>query len=122
MHRYETLFIVHSELPEAQVRETVDRIRRLIESMGGEVTELQDWGMRDLAYPIRKQPRGVYVLVQYTARPEVVKELQRAMKLSDEILRFVSVRMPETRTTGRRVQRPRPAPALEETSATEEEV
>jgi small subunit ribosomal protein S6 len=122
MHHYETLFIVHSELPEAQVRETVDRIRRLIESMGGEVTELQDWGMRDLAYPIRKQPRGIYVLVQYAARPEVVKELQRAMKLSDEILRFVSVRMPGTRTTGRSVQRPRAAPALEEPSATEEEV
>jgi small subunit ribosomal protein S6 len=121
MHRYETLFIVHSELPEAQVRETVDRVRRLIESMGGEVTELQDWGMRDLAYPIRKQPRGIYVLVQYTARPEVVKELQRAMKLSDEILRFVAVRMSDPRPAGRRA-RPRPAPALEEASATEEEV
>jgi len=121
MHRYETLFIVHPEIPEAQVRETVDRIRRLIEGMGGEVTELQDWGMRDLAYPIRKQPRGIYALVQYAARPEVVKELERAMKLSDEILRFVSVRMPETRKTGRRAQRPRPAPPPEETSATEQE-
>ena len=121
MHRYETLFIVHPELPEAQVRETVDRIRRLIEGMGGEVTELQDWGMRDLAYPIRKQPRGIYTLVQYAARPEVVKELERAMKLSDEILRFVSVRMPETRKTGRRAQRPRPAPPPEETSAAEQE-
>ena len=122
MHHYETLFIVHSELPEAQVRETVDRIRRLIESMGGEITELQDWGLRELAYPIRKQPRGIYVLVQYAARPEVVKELQRAMKLSDEILRFVSVRMPQTRTRGRSVQRPRPAPPLGEALATEEEV
>jgi small subunit ribosomal protein S6 len=122
MHRYETLFIVHPELPEAQVRETVDRIRRLIESMGGEVTEFQDWGMRDLAYPIRKQPRGIYALVQYAARPEVVKELERGMKLSDEILRFVSVRMPETRMASRRVQRPRPEPPLEEASATEEEV
>ena len=123
MHRYETLFIVHPELPEAQVRETVDRMRRLIEGMEGQVTELQDWGMRDLAYPIQKQPRGIYVLVQYTARPEVVKELERSMKLSDEILRFISVRMPEKRTTGRRAQRPRPAPAPpEETSATEQEV
>jgi small subunit ribosomal protein S6 len=123
MHQYETLFIVHPELPEAQVRETIDRMRRLIEGMGGQVAELQDWGMRDLAYPVRKQPRGIYVLAQYKARPEVVKELERSMKLSDEILRFISVRILERRTTGRHAQRPRPAPGpAEETSATEQEV
>jgi small subunit ribosomal protein S6 len=122
MHRYETLFIVHPELPEAQVREIVDRIRRLIEGMGGTVAEVQDWGMRDLAYPIQKQPRGIYVLAQYTARPDIVRELERSMKLSDEILRFISVRMPEARATGRHAQRPRPVPAPEETSATEQEV
>ena len=123
MHQYETLFIVHPELPEAQVRETVDRLRRLIEGMEGQVVEVQDWGMRDLAYPVRKQPRGIYVLAQYVARPEVVKELERSMKLSDEILRFISVRMPEKRTTGRRAQRPQPVPVpAEGTSATEQEV
>jgi len=122
MHRYETLFIVHPELAEAQVRETVERIRRLIEGMGGEVAELQDWGMRDLAYPIQKQPRGIYVLAQYTARPDIVKELERSMKLSDEVLRFISVRMPEARRTGRHARRPRPVPPPEETSATEQEV
>jgi small subunit ribosomal protein S6 len=123
MHQYETLFIVHPELPEAQVRETIDRMRRLIEGMDGQVTELQDWGMRDLAYPVQKQPRGIYVLAQYAARPEVVKELERSMKLSDEILRFISVRMPEPRPAGRHAQRPRPAPApADETSALEQEV
>lgn len=123
MHRYETLFIIHPELPEAQVRETVDRLRRVIEGMGGQISELQDWGMRDLAYPIQKQPRGIYVLVQYAARPDVVKELERSMKLADEILRFVSVRIPEKRTAGRRPQRPRPAAAAsEQIPAPEQEV
>ena len=112
MHRYETLFILHPELPEAQVRETIDRARRLIEGMQGELTELQDWGMRDLAYPIRKQPRGIYVLTQYTARPEVVKELERSMKLSDEVLRFISVRVAEKREVARRgARRTRPVAA-----------
>ena len=123
MHRYETLFIVHPEIPEAQVRETIERVRRLIEGMGAQIAELQDWGMRDLAYPIAKQPRGIYVLVQYSARPDVVKELERSMKLSDEILRFISVRMPEKRTTGRRAPRSRPAPtAPEQASSPEQEV
>ena len=123
MHPYETLFIVHPEIPEAQVRETVDRIRRLIEGMGAQLTEVQDWGMRELAYPIAKQPRGIYVLLRYSARPQVVKELERSMKLSDDVLRFISVRIPEKRTTGRRAPRPRPGSATAEPApATEQEV
>ena len=124
MHRYETLFVLHPELPEAQVRETIDRVKRLIEGMSGQMGETQDWGMRDLAYPIRKQPRGTYVLVQYTARPDVVKELERTMKLADEILRFISVRMPEARKASRRAaRRPRPAapPEHEQVAAPEQE-
>src|SRR5215813_5485031 len=105
MHQYETLFIQHPELPEAQIREMIERVRRLIEGMGGQVTEMQEWGMRELAYPIGKHPRGVYVLARYTARPEVVKELERTLKLADEILRFVSVRVRETRRPTRRATR-----------------
>ncbi|MFI5395879.1 MAG: 30S ribosomal protein S6 [Candidatus Binatia bacterium] len=122
MHRYETLFILHPDLPDAQVRETIDRVRRLIEGMQGQVIELQDWGMRDLAYPIQKQPRGIYVLVQYAAPPEVVKELERSMKLSDEFLRFVSVRMAEKRGPARRRgRRSRAAAGPEQASAPEQE-
>ena len=111
MHRYETLFILHPEIPEAQVRETIDRVRRLIEGMQGQVTEVQDWGIRDLAYPIRKHTRGTYILVQYTARPDVVKEVERNLKLADEVLRYISVRRPEQRKSRRRAKRPRPTAA-----------
>jgi len=122
MHRYETLFVLHPELPEAQVRETIDRVKRLIEGMAGQVSETQDWGMRDLAYPIRKQPRGTYVLIEYTARPEVVKELERTMKLADEILRFISVRAPEAKKASQRAtRRPRPAAAEQESVAAPEQ-
>jgi small subunit ribosomal protein S6 len=117
MHRYETLFILHPDLPEAQVRETIDRVRLLIEGMGGQVAELQDWGMRDLAYPIRKQLRGTYVLVQYSAGSEVVKELERTLKLADEVLRFISVRAAEPRKVKKRARRPRPVAAAAPTEA-----
>lgn len=121
MHRYETLFILHPDLPEAQVRETIDRVRRLIEGLQGQMAEIQDWGMRDLAYPIEKQARGLYVLVQYAARPEVVKELERSMKLSDEFLRFISVRMPEKREAIRRgARRPQATDTPDQASAAEQ--
>jgi small subunit ribosomal protein S6 len=94
MHKYETLFILHPDLPEAQVRETIDRTRRLIDGMEGRVADIHDWGLRELAYPIEKQTRGNYVLAEYEASSAVVNELERTMKLSDEVMRFVSVRVP----------------------------
>ncbi|HVM97082.1 MAG TPA: 30S ribosomal protein S6 [Candidatus Acidoferrales bacterium] len=111
MYRYETLLVQHPDLPEAQVRETNDRLRRIVENMGGEIAELQDWGMRDLAYPIRKQVRGTYVLIRYNANPEVVRELERTMRISDEVLRFVSVREVERKAPKpRKARKPRPSP------------
>jgi small subunit ribosomal protein S6 len=91
MRRYETLMVLHPDLPEAQVRETIDRARRLIDGAGGQVQAMQEWGMRDLAYPIRKLTRGYYILAEYTASAEIVRELERTLKIADEILRFISV-------------------------------
>lgn len=91
MGRYETLIVLHPELPEAQIRETIDRAKRLIEEGGGTVSGMQEWGMRELAYPIRKLHRGYYVLAEYQSPAEVVRELERTLKIADEILRFVSV-------------------------------
>lgn len=93
MQHYETLFVYHPNLGESQVREANDRIRRLLEGLGAEVSNLQEWGSRELAYPIQKQTRGFYVLVQYGAGPGVVKELERNLKIADDVLRFVSVRL-----------------------------
>ena len=91
MRRYETLIVLHPDLPEAQVRETIDRARRLIEQAGAQVHAMQEWGMRELAYPIRKLNRGYYVLAEYDASAEIVRELERTLKIADEILRFISV-------------------------------
>jgi len=114
MHRYETLFILHPELPEAQVRETQERVRRLIEGMGGTVMEIQDWGMRELAYLIHKQSRGIYILAMYSARAEIVKELERTLKLADEVLRYVSVRLPKAWKPPVPTVRPTTAPSDEQ--------
>jgi small subunit ribosomal protein S6 len=112
MQRYETLVVLHPDLPEAQVRETIDRARRLIEEAGGQVLEMQEWGMRELAYPIRKLNRGYYVLAEYTATAEVVRELERTLKIADEILRFISVAAAATKPQERPGKtRPKPAPS-----------
>jgi len=91
MRQYETLMVLHPEIPEAQTRETIDRAKRLIEGMGGSVNQMQEWGMRELAYSIKKFTRGYYVIAEYSATPDVVRELERTLKIADEILRFMTV-------------------------------
>ncbi|MBX3023398.1 30S ribosomal protein S6 [bacterium] len=83
--------VLHPEMPEAQIRETIDRAKRLIEESGGKIHEVQEWGIRELAYPIRKLHRGYYVLVEYDSNADVVREFERTLKIADEVLRFVSV-------------------------------
>ncbi len=95
MRRYETLLVLNPELPEAQTRETIDRARRLLTENGAEDVQMQEWGMRDLAYEIRKHKRGYYILLEYRATPEMVNELERQLRITDEALRFISVAAPK---------------------------
>jgi small subunit ribosomal protein S6 len=111
MRKYETLMVLHPDLPEAQVRETIDRAKRVIEQAGGQPDAMQEWGLRELAYPIRKLTRGYYVLAEYTASAEVVRELERTLKIADEILRFVSVATPPPSKVVERPTKPRRSPA-----------
>lgn len=97
MRQYETLFVVHPELAEAQIKETIERAKRLIENMGGQVGRVHEWGSRELAYPIQKQNRGYYVVIEYVSPGDAVRELERTLRIADEVLRFVSVRASEVK-------------------------
>ncbi len=101
MRQYETLMVLNPEIPEAQTRETIDRAKRLIEGMGGSVNQMQEWGMRELAYSIKKFSRGYYVIAEYEANPEVVQELERTLKIADEVLRFMTVAAASARRTSK---------------------
>jgi small subunit ribosomal protein S6 len=92
MTSYETLFIVHPDHG-GEVKEFVDRFRRIIEGLGGTVSHVDEWGLRDLAYRIQKQGRGYYVLFQYQSPVRAVEELERNMKLADRVLRYLTVRL-----------------------------
>lgn len=91
MRRYETMMVLHPDLPEAQTRETIERARQLLRGMGAEIYETDEWGMRDLAYPIQKVRRGYYVVLEYAAEPAAVNELERTLRLADEVLRYITV-------------------------------
>lgn len=90
MRKYEIMYIVRTDLEEEAVQAVVEKIQGIINN-GGEVTKHNVMGKRRLAYEINKHRDGIYVLVNFTATPEVVKELDRVIRISDEIIRYMIV-------------------------------
>jgi small subunit ribosomal protein S6 len=93
--RYETLVLIHPDQGEPGMKEIAARVRTLLEDQGGSVSQVQEWGLRELAYVIAKQRRAYYVLFEYRASPAALLEIERNLKLMDAVLRFVSVRQDE---------------------------
>ncbi|TMA66962.1 MAG: 30S ribosomal protein S6 [Deltaproteobacteria bacterium] len=93
--RYETLVLIHPDQGDPGQKELATRIQKLIEEQGGVVSQVQEWGLRELAHPIARQHRAFYILFEYRAAPKGLDEVQRTLKLMDPVLRFVSVRRPE---------------------------
>jgi small subunit ribosomal protein S6 len=93
--RYETMIVLRTDLQEAGVKEQVERVRKLLETHGAVVAGVHEWGLRELAYLIQKERRGYYLLAEYTGPAAAVAELERTMKLSDAVLRFVTIRQDE---------------------------
>src|SRR5690242_12163492 len=96
MRIYEELFIVKPDAPEEEVDAFVEQIRTQLTSAGATVDKVDKWGKRRLAYRVDKYREGTYVLLQFTAGPEAVKELERRLRVSDVVLKFLTVRIDET--------------------------
>jgi len=93
--RYETLVVIHPDQGEGGSKELANRIKDLITAQAGTIEQIQEWGMRELAFLIEKQRRAFYVLYEYRATPSALQEIERNLHLMDTVLRFVSVRRAE---------------------------
>jgi small subunit ribosomal protein S6 len=89
---YEVVYIFDSNLERPAVEEKLDRLHTLITANGkGEIQAVEHWGKRPLAYPVRKQTNGYYVVVQFRAEPSNLDEFERVAKLDEGILRHLVV-------------------------------
>jgi small subunit ribosomal protein S6 len=93
---YEELFIVKPDVVEEEVDAYVEQIRTQLTTAGATVDKVDKWGKRKLAYRIEKYREGNYVLFQFTGDATVVKELERRLRVSDMVLKFLTVRIDET--------------------------
>ena len=96
MRIYEELFIVRPDAPEEEIDQLIEQLTTYIASNGGNVDKSEKWGVRKLAYRVQKRTEGFYVLLQFVAKPETVRELERRLRVADMVLKFITVRIDET--------------------------
>ena len=89
--QYETVFIATPVLSDEQMKETVKKYTDLLTSKGAEIVYENNWGMRKLAYPIRKKTTGFYYLIEFKAEGSVINDLEVAYKRDERLLRFLTV-------------------------------
>ncbi len=92
MRQYEVMYILRPDLEEEQTTQLVERINTIITDGGGEVTELNPWGIKRLAYEIDNYREGYYVVLKCQAEHTVARELDRVFRITDGVLRHIIIR------------------------------
>jgi small subunit ribosomal protein S6 len=92
MNKYEILYILSADLEDAVREAEIEKYKAIVETSGGEVENVDKWGVKRLAYPINYKTDGFYVLMTFGAAPEIPAELERQMRISDIVVRFLVTR------------------------------
>ncbi|MCI1018406.1 30S ribosomal protein S6 [Microbacterium sp. C5A9] len=94
-HQYELMVILTPEIDERQVAPTLDKFLKVITNDGGSIEKVDVWGKRRFAYEIQKKTEGIYAVVNFTATSEATQELDRQLKLNEQIMRTKVLRAEE---------------------------
>jgi small subunit ribosomal protein S6 len=95
MRRYECVVVMDPEVPDDDVRLFTERFGNVIKTGGGEIIKIEDWGLKRLAYLVRKKERGRYILFDFVGVPKLITEMERQLKIADEVMKFLSVKLDE---------------------------
>ena len=93
MNKYESVLIARQDLGASQVNTLVDELKNVISAQGGEVVRVDNWGLKNLAYRIKKNRKGHYVLMNISAPASAVAEYERVMRVNEDIIRYMTVRV-----------------------------
>ena len=95
MANYESVLIARQDLGASQVNALVEELTNVIKSEGGEVVKVDNWGLKNLAYRIKKNRKGHYVLMNITAPANAIAEFERIMRFNEDIIRYMTVKVDE---------------------------
>jgi small subunit ribosomal protein S6 len=114
MHIYESIFIINANLSDEETAGIIKKMQDVVTKQGGEMLKFEDWGKKKLAYEIKKQKRGHYAFFQFKSAPAAVSELERTYKMTDSIIKFLTVKLEKE-------LRSRPAPKPKKDAAAKAE-
>ncbi len=92
MNTYESIFILRSTLNDEDVQKTVNKIEGIVKQ-GGELITTENWGKKRLAYEVMKEKKGIYVLLRFRARGNLVAEIERNYRIDDNVIKFLTVKL-----------------------------
>ena len=90
LNQYETVFITTPVLSESQMKETVDKFKKILTDNGSEIVHEENWGLRKLAYLIQKKSTGFYYLIEFRAEGELIRKFETEFKRDERIIRFLT--------------------------------
>ena len=122
MRRYESLIILDPDLPDEDIVGFTERYSQLIKTSGGEIIKIEDWGSKRLAYLVKKRDRGRYILIDFVGLPALITEMERQFKISEEVMKFLSVKLDDSVDLDafKAAQEPPPEPEPQEAPPVEE--
>lgn len=95
MRVYETGTIFNPDIPEDKIGELISKIEGEIEKAGGKIVEIDQWGMRKLAFSIAKHPRGYYTFFKFAASPSAVAKIEYMLRVFEDVIRFMTIKREE---------------------------
>ena len=93
MNQYETVFILTPVLSDDQMKETVEKFKKVLTDNGGNIENEENWGLRKLAYPIENKNTGFYTLIEFEGEPTIVGKLETAFRRDEKVIRFLTFRL-----------------------------
>ena len=96
MRRYETIFIARPNVGEDEIEAITAKATSTIESDGGTILRVNNWGQKKLAYLIKKENQGYYVYIDYAGVPESIAEIERVFRIDDRVLKYLTVKLADT--------------------------
>ncbi len=114
MNKYESIFIINPEVGEEKRKELIEKLKGIITSGGGKLLGLDEWGVRRLAYPVKGCEEGYYYFLNLEATPAVIESLERNYRITEEIIKYLSVRIEERKPKPKKVKPKRYRPRVQE--------
>ena len=107
MRSYETAFLIAPTLPEEEIEKLIDKMAGIISKKKGKMIHVDKWGKRRLAYPIEKFKDAFYVFFQYSGEPEIPAELERNFKQTEDVIRYLTIKLEERANIRRKKEKPK---------------